>query len=103
MKRKSSEKEYKVIKRILILCILCIVGILLLLSIIRIRKKYSFVKNQRNELRTEIKETQESINHLETSLEYLDSEEGTERALREQFRVAGEGEELIVIVPDQEN
>lgn len=75
--------------------------IVLLISIVRIREKYTFVKEGRNTLKEEIAETQASIDLLEGSLEHLDTPGGTDRALREQFRVTSEGEELIVIVPDQ--
>lgn len=73
----------------------------LIISIVRISKKYSFVKKGRNELKEEIVEAQASIDSLEESLEYLDTPGGTQRALREQFRVTSEGEELIVIIPDE--
>ena len=73
----------------------------LIISIVRISKKYSFVKQGRNELKEEIDEAQLSIDSLDESLEYLDTPGGTQRALREQFRVTSEGEELIVIVPNE--
>jgi len=101
MKKRTSRISNPTPRRVFLLCILVAVSFLLLLSIIRISKKYHFVKDGRNELREEIAETQKSIEGLENSLDYLDTPNGTERALRQQFRVASEGEELIVIVPDK--
>ena len=100
--KKRPSRNNPVPRRIFMLIVLLTIAVLLLLSIIRISKKYHFVKQGRNELREEIAETERSIENLENSLEYLDTPNGTERALRQQFRVTSEGEELIVIVPDED-
>lgn len=102
MKRRSdNDPTDPLVGKIFTTSILLILVIILFVSIVKISKKYSFVKKGRNELREEIQETQASIDALTESLEYLDTPGGTQRALREQFRVASEGEELIIIVPSE--
>lgn len=102
MKRRSNSVDFgPLVGKLFIGVVFLALAIILIISIVRIAKKYAFVKQGRNELKEEIAETQSSIDALEESLEYLDTPGGTQRALREQFRVTSEGEELIVIVPDE--
>ena len=101
MKRRNDKMDIgSTISKIFLSLIFLFLSAVLVISIMRIEKKYSFVKEGRNDLQNEIQEIESSIDSLSESLEYLETPGGTQRALRQQFRVTSEGEELIIIVPD---
>ena len=99
-KRHSRQQKNHHGKNIFFTLILVVLSVFLILSIVRLRAKYLFVKQGHDQLQEEVDTTQAAINRMESSLEVLETPEGTQRVLKEEFRVLDEGEELIIIVPD---
>jgi len=83
------------------LVILIIISVLLLFSLLNIVKKNKeTVKNKELAL-TEIEELKQKEIDLQSAIGDLKTERGLEENIREKFRVVKEGEELIIIVDDE--
>ena len=61
------------------------------------------MKERREVAEAEVKALEERKNTLEDQVEYLSSERGQEAEMRRQFDVALPGEQVVVIVEDEEN
>lgn len=101
MKRRLAQPPQTKTRSIIVACIAAGVAAFFIVSIVSLRGKHSFVKNERDMLQTEINETRDAVERMDRSLQAIESPDAHERLLREQFRVVGEGEELIVIVPEE--
>lgn len=87
---------------IILTLVFLIIAALLILSTVRLFAKYKKARGVYQETKLEYDNLTEMKASLEESVELLSTDEGIARELREKLRVVGEGEELIIIVPEEE-
>ncbi len=63
--------------------------------------KYQYVRGLRDIAKSQYNATQERQTSLMHTLDMLDTRSGQERVLREHFHVVKEGEEIVVLIPDE--
>ena len=64
---------------------------------------YREVKDLRNTARTELQVLQEKNNDLEQKIQNLSTDYGLDQEIRTQYRVIQPGEQMLIIVDNQEN
>lgn len=64
--------------------------------------KYAFSQEKHDLYLAELEELQAKKSNLEANIERLETDRGKEEEIRERFRVGKEGEEIIIVV-DNEN
>lgn len=64
--------------------------------------KYKFSKEKHDIYFEELTELEEKKVNLEEDIESLETERGREEEIRDKFRVAKDGEEVIIVVPGEE-
>ena len=70
-------------------------------STLRLGEKRSLVKSLRNQARREYEQLQASYDQVLETIEASATPEGQERIIRQNMRAVQEGEEIVVVVPEQ--
>jgi hypothetical protein len=97
------QKKKKIKKIIYSPAVLILLGIILLIilnGVWNIHSKAILSKNNLNREQIELNKIIEREKNLESSLEYLKTDQGIENEIRSKFRAVKEGEKLAVILDD---
>ena len=85
---------------IVVLIVICII---LMISIIRISKKYIHAKSIRDDYQTELVQVQAHDAELKKNISALSTDRGKETEIRDRYRVVKHGEQMILIVDNDKN
>ena len=103
MKHVKVKREKSRLQSPILTVILCIVCILFLISVVRTFSSYKQAESNFNEQIHEREQLELYEEELRRDLEFYETERGMEELIRLQHPVVREGEELIVIVPPEED
>ncbi|OGI83297.1 hypothetical protein A2997_02270 [Candidatus Nomurabacteria bacterium RIFCSPLOWO2_01_FULL_36_10b] len=91
------ERKY----RIIILVVAVFIAIVLV-SILKLMERRAYVKDIRNNREREYQQLLKTQENIQQTVESLQNDGNKERLIREHMRVIKEGEEIIILVPDEE-
>lgn len=80
---------------IVVLLIICTI---LIISVVKISKKYIHAKSVRNDYQTELNQVRAHEVELKKSIDALSTDRGKEAEIRDRYRVVKHGEQMILIV-----
>lgn len=96
----KKKKIRKIIYSPLFIFILLFIFVFMLRGVIKIYNKNTLTVNNLNQEKIEIDKLKEREERLNTSIEYLKTDQGVENEIRVKFRAVREGEEVSVIIDD---
>lgn len=88
-------------KRIILLIILIFLFILLIISVVRIYKKHQLTKVLVKEAENRLQTIKEKSLQLEQDIRKLETPRGIEEELRNRYRIAKPGEQVIILLENQ--
>lgn len=71
-------------------------------SVFKMFKKYTHAKTIRDDFQLELSETQKHQADLQKNIDALSTDRGKEAEIRDRYRVVKDGEQMILIVDNQE-
>lgn len=80
---------------IVVLLIICTI---LIISVVKISKKYIHAKSVRNDYQTELNQVRAHEVELKKNIDALSTDRGKEAEIRDRYRVVKHGEQMILIV-----
>ncbi len=84
---------------IVVLLVICVI---LTISVIKIYLKYNHAKSVRDDYRAELAQVQQHEADLEKNIGALSTERGKEEEIRDRYRVVKQGEQMILIIDDNQ-
>jgi len=71
-------------------------------ELLHLAKKYEFSEEKHSSYVSELEDLENRKEKLENKIEMLGTERGREEEIRDKFRVAREGEEMIIIIDNED-
>lgn len=82
--------------------VLFIICILLGISVFKVYLKYAHAKSIRNDYRDELAQVKQHEMDLQKNIDALSTERGKEEEIRDRYRVVKQGEQMILIVDNDQ-
>jgi cell division protein FtsB len=80
------------------IAVLIVICTLLVISVVKISKKYMHAKSIRDDYQTELNQVESHEAELKKNINALSTDRGKETEIRDRYRVVKEGEQMILIV-----